>query len=226
MLAPHDRAIRQTEHMQITYNDGTVTGSAAGEPGEVGVLLAHGAGAGQDHPWIITVREGLARRGLFAMSFNYRYTEAGKRAPDRMSILLEVHPAAADVLAAECDRVVRAGKSMGGRVGSHLAGDEGWPASGLVYFGYPLVPVGKSDPRPTGHLNRIAAPQLFIAGSRDRLSPPTLMEPIAASITNGTFQVVDDGDHSFKVPKRSPRSSEEVLDDVTGAAAEWIITRT
>jgi len=211
--------------MQITYDGGTVTGITAGEPGEVGVLLAHGAGAGQDHPWIATVREGLALRGLFVVSFNYRYTEAGKRAPDRMPMLLNVHRAAADVLAGECDRVVLAGKSMGGRVGSHLVGDEDWPAAGLVYFGYPLVPMGKGEARPTDHLAEIIVPQLFFAGTRDRLSPPKLIAPIAASVADGTLEVVDDGDHSFKVLKRSPKSNDEVLDNVTGAAADWIVTR-
>jgi predicted alpha/beta-hydrolase family hydrolase len=211
--------------MQITYDGGTVAAVAVGEPGDVGVLLAHGAGAGQHHPWIVAVRDGLARRGLFVMSFNYRYTEAGRKAPDRMPMLLAVHRAAADVVAAECNRVVLAGKSMGGRVGSHLAGDERWPAAGLVYFGYPLVPVGKADPRPTDHLERIEAPQLFLSGSRDRLSPPGLVAPVAAAVPDGTLEVVEDGDHSFKVLKRTPRTNEEVLDEVANAAADWIGAR-
>ena len=211
--------------MKITYDGGSVAGVTAGEPGATGVLLAHGAGAGQDHPWIVAVREGLARRGLFVMSFNYRYTEAGKRAPDRLPMLLNVHRAAADVLAVECDRVVLAGKSMGGRIGSHLAGDDGWPAASLVYFGYPLVPIGKGDPRPTDHLERIEVPQLFFAGTRDRLSPPDLIAPIAGSVPDGTLEVVEDGDHSFRVLKRTPKTNEEALDEVTGAAADWIIER-
>jgi hypothetical protein len=210
--------------MQITFDGGTVTGVTAGEPGAIGVLLAHGAGADQDHPWIIAVREGLACRGLLVMSFNYRYSEASKRAPDRMPMLLNVHRAAADVLAGECDRVVLAGKSMGGRVGSHLVGDDGWPAAGLVYFGYPLVPMGKDDPRPTDHLERIEVPQLFFAGTRDRLSPPPLMASIAASVPEGTLEVVEDGDHSFKVLKRSPKTNKESLDEVAGVAADWINT--
>jgi predicted alpha/beta-hydrolase family hydrolase len=211
--------------MKITYDGGTVTGVTAGEPGEIGVVLAHGAGAGQDHPWIVAVRDGLARHGLFVLSFNYRYTEAGRKAPDRMPMLVNVHRAAADLLAGECNGVVLAGKSMGGRVGSHLAGDDGWPAAGLVYFGYPLMPPGKGDPRPTDHLGKIEVPQLFFAGTRDRLSPPELMAPIAASLPDGTLEVVEDGDHSFKVLKRTPKTNEEVLDDVANAAADWIVTR-
>jgi len=211
--------------MEITYEMGTVTGITAGTPGSLGVLLAHGAGGGQDHPWIGTVREGLARRGLFVMSFNYRYTEAGRKAPDRMPTLLAVHRAAADAMAQECDRVVLAGKSMGGRVGSHLAGDGGWPAAGCIYFGYPLVPVGKSEPRPVDHLLSVAVPQLFFAGTRDRLSPPDLIEGVARSVPDGTLEVVEDGDHSFKVPKRAGKTNEAALDEVVATATAWIATR-
>ena len=212
--------------MEITYDGGSVTGITAGEPGPIGVLLAHGAGVGQDHPWMAAVRDGLASAGLFVMSFNYRYTEAGRKAPDRMPVLLTVHRAAADALAEECDRVILAGKSMGGRVGSHLVGDDGWPAAGLVYFGYPLVPMGKGDPRPIDHLMAIEAPQLFFAGTRDRLSPPPLIAEIARSIPDGTLEVVDDGDHSFKVPKRAAKTTDETLSEVVAATADWIITRT
>ena len=208
------------------YDGGWVTGITAGEPGDVGVLLAHGAGAGQHHPWMGAVRSGLAARGLFVMSFNYRYIEAGKRAPDRLPMLLAVHRAAADAMAVECDRVVIAGKSMGGRVGSHLVGDEGWPAAALVYFAYPLVPLGKGASRSTDHLDAIQVPQLFFAGTRDRLSPPELIAPIAEAIPDGTLMVVEDGDHSFKMLKRSSRSTEEALDAVIGSTADWIDART
>ncbi|MEA3511667.1 MAG: alpha/beta family hydrolase [Actinomycetota bacterium] len=211
--------------MEITYEGGTVTGIVAGDPGPVGVLLAHGAGVGQDHPWMVAVRDGLADAGLFVMSFNYRYTEGGRKAPDRMPTLIAVHRAAADAMAEECDRVVLAGKSMGGRVGSHLAGDDGWPAAGLIYFGYPLVPMGKGEPRPIDHLKEIAVPQLFFAGTRDRLSPPPLIAKIARSVPDGTLEVVDDGDHSFKVPKRAGRTNDEVLAGIVAKAAEWMGSR-
>jgi hypothetical protein len=211
--------------MDITYDGGIVTGVIAGEPGPVGVLLAHGAGFDQEHPWMVAVRDGLADAGLFVMSFDYRYTEAGRKAPDRMPTLLAVHRAAAETLAGECDRVVLAGKSMGGRVGSHLAGEDAWPAAGLDYFGYPLVPMGKGEPRPVDHLRAIDAPQLFFAGTRDRLSPPPLIVEIARSLPDATLQIVDNGDHSFKVPKRAGKTSDEVLSEVVATAAEWITSR-
>jgi len=208
--------------VKIDYDGGTVTGLLRGDPGPVGILLAHGAGAGYEHPWMVTMADGLAARGLAVLTFNYRYTEAGRKSPDRLPTLLAVHRAAADTLAEHCERVVLAGKSMGGRVGSHLAGDEGWPAAGLVYYGYPLVALGKSEPRPTDHLARIATPQLFFAGTRDRLGPTELIEKVASGLPNAQVIVVEDGDHSFKVPKRAGTTNEEVLADVIEESATWI----
>lgn len=202
----------------------TVTTQLEGT-GPVGVLLAHGAGAGQDHPWMTSMRSALAATGLLVMTFNYRYTERGSRAPDRTGRLLEVHEAAADRMAELCSTVVLAGKSMGGRMASHLVAD-GWPAIGLVYFGYPLVAVGKSEPRDTSHLERITAPQLFVSGTRDRLGPIDLMRNVASSVPSGAMLEIEEGDHSLRVPKRTGRSNEEVLGEVAGAVRAWISAQT
>lgn len=210
--------------MEIEYPGGVTTGFEYGEPAGIGVLLAHGAGAGQDHPWIRTMAGGLAAEGVYVLTFNYRYTEASRKSPDRLPTLMDVHRAAADVLARRSDAVVLAGKSMGGRVGSHLAGHEDWPAAGLVYFGYPLVAVGKSEPRPTDHLVRISAPQLFVSGSRDRLGPIDLIEETVAGLPDASLITVEDGDHSFNVPKASDRTNEEVMSEVAARTAAWVQT--
>ncbi|MDJ0498811.1 MAG: dienelactone hydrolase family protein [Acidimicrobiia bacterium] len=193
----------------------------AGESG-IGILLAHGAGAGQDHEFMVTLREALAARGLTVMTFNYAYTEAGRKAPDRASKLLDVHRAAAERLQTYSDKVVLAGKSMGGRVGSHLAGDEDWSASALVYYGYPLVALGKSEPRDTTHLERIEAPQLFFAGSRDRLSPPDLIGELALRLPRAAMSIVEGGDHSFKVPKMAGLTHREVISRLAHDTADWL----
>lgn len=211
--------------LQIKWGSGEkVTARLVVPAGEsnLGILLAHGAGAGQDHEFMIALRDALAANELTVMTFNYAYTEAGRKAPDRADKLLEVHRAAADRLRTYCDEVILAGKSMGGRVGSHLAGDEGWPASALVYYGYPLVPLGKSEPRDTAHLEKIEVPQLFFAGSRDRLSPPALIEPLASELLDATVQIVEDGDHSFKVPKASGITHGHVIEQLAGDTAHWL----
>jgi len=214
--------------IQIAWAPGErVTGRLAmpRDAGGCGVVLAHGAGAGQDHPFIVTVRDGLASAGIGVLTFNYAYTQAGRRSPDRMPKLLNVHRAAAKRMATYVDRVVFAGKSMGGRVGSHLAGDEGWPAAGLVYLGYPLVAMGKGESRATEHLEAIGVPQLFVAGTSDRLSPPDQIVPLAGRLPGADVYVVANGDHSFHVPKRSGTTDTVVLTTIVNVVAGWITGR-
>ena len=213
--------------IKITYAPReAVTGYLAtprGRSRSVAVLLAHGAGAGQGHDFIVAVRDDLAASGIPVMTFDYRYMEAGRRSPDRIATLLTVHRAAADRLARDHRHVALVGKSMGGRIGSHLAGELGWPAAGLAYLGYPLVPPGKGEARPTDHLAAISAPQLFVAGTRDRLSPPDLIRPLTKSLTDAAIHVVDDADHSLRVPKRVGLTDREVLAGVTGMLARWLL---
>lgn len=192
------------------------------DAGDTGVVLAHGAGAGQDHPWMVLVRDALAAAGLPTLTFNYPYTEAGRGRPDRPDRLLAVHAAAVERMATYTERVVLAGKSMGGRMASHLVGDRGVVAAGLVYFGYPLVALGKTEPRAWDHLERIEAPQLFFAGTRDRLSPPEIVAEIVGSLPDAKLIVVDDADHSFRVPKRTARTSDEVLLDLVDQTVRWV----
>ena len=191
----------------------------------IGVVLAHGAGLPQDHEFMVTVRDGLAGAGLATLTFNYAYSEAGRKSPDRLPRLLEVHRAAAARIAQYVDDHVLVGKSMGGRVGSHLVADEGWEAAGLVYLGYPLVPMGSGEPRSVDHLHRIGVPQLFVAGTRDRLSPPPLIVPLAASLPAADVHVVAHGDHSFRVPKRSGTTTEVVLATIVDVVAAWVRQR-
>lgn len=213
-----------TRSLVITWAVGEKVGARLAMPAQpkgLGILLAHGAGAGQDHSFMVALRDGLAAAGHPTLTFDYPYMAAERKAPDRLPTLLACHRAAADRLAAYTPRLVLAGKSMGGRVGSHLAGDEGYPAAGLVYLGYPLVALGKSEPRDTAHLDRIAAPQLFVSGTRDRLGPLPLIEAVVKRVPAGTLETVAEGDHSFRVPKRTGRSPDQVMAAVVDAVAGW-----
>lgn len=210
-----------TERVSIDWEDGTVSGRLAPGDGDTGVLLAHGAGAGQDHEWMTYVRDGLAASGHPVLTFNYPYTEAGRRAPNPARILLACHRAALEFFTSRVERVVLAGKSMGGRMGSHLAA-EGADAAGVVFYGYPLVGIGKTEPRDVSHLSAIDVPMLFVQGTRDRLAPLDLIRPLVDGHPRTSLHVVEDGDHSFKVPKRTGRDVREVLDEVVGVTAQWI----
>lgn len=219
-----------SERVEIPHDgDGLVHGTFAPGGTGVGVLLAPGAGAGQDHPFMVAVRSGLAARGLTTLSFDYAYRSAGRKAPERLPKLLDVHEAAYLWLAGRVERVVLAGKSMGGRVGSHLAGGveaeegrTGRELAGLVYLGYPLVAIGKTEPRSVEHLRRIVVPQLFVAGTRDRLAPLSLIQDVAGSLTDATVHVIDEADHGFHVPKRTGRHDSDVLEEIVEVAAAFV----
>lgn len=194
-------------------------------PSRVGILLAHGAGVGHDHEWMTSMRDRLADRGHPTMTFNYPYTEAGRKRPDRPERMLAVHEAALEHLLPLVAGVVLAGKSMGGRLGSHVAADLGRRVAGLVYYGYPLVPMGKSQPRLTEHLTRIDVPQVFFAGTRDRLCPIAVVEPLVASLPDAELIVVEQGDHSFRVPKSAGVTGDDVHDRLADDTAAWIARR-
>ena len=186
---------------------------------DVGVLLAHGAGAGQGHPFMETMRDGIAAAGLTVMTFDYPYIVEGRKRPHAPSRLLGSHAAAFDDLAGHVEHVVVAGKSMGGRIGSHLVSGTvprgHWdgaprPAAGLVYLGYPFVAPGKREARNTEHLAAIGVPQLFVQGSRDTLGPLDVVRPVVAGMPGATLEVIEGGDHSFKVRKMDGRDQDEV----------------
>ena len=186
--------------------------------GSMGILLAHGAGAGQQHPFMVGMRERLAARGYLVLSFDYPYMAAGRKAPDRLPMLVEAHTAAADYLAARASSLVFAGKSMGGRVGSHV---EGFDDRRRVFLGYPLVALGKSEPRDTSHLDRLTAGMLFVQGEKDRMGPLELVKPVVRRV-GASLHVVVDGDHSFKVPKKTGRSEDDVLDEISDVMVAWL----
>ena len=185
-----------------------------------GVLLAHGAGAGQGHPWIVGLAERVADRGVTVATFDYAYMAAGRKAPDRLPKLLDVHEAVAAWFSDTVGQFTLAGKSMGGRVGGHLVAERGVAAARLVYLGYPLVALGKTEPRSTEHLTQIEVEQVFISGERDRMGPLDLISAVAASVPVGRVEVVATGDHSLKPLKSSGSTLDESLDFAAGILAE------
>jgi hypothetical protein len=186
------------------------------------ILLAPGAGAGQDHPFPAGLRRRLAAAGYPTMTFEYPYASEGKRAPDRLEVLMECHRAAARLLGQEAETVVLAGKSMGGRVATHLAA-LGEACRGVVCYGYPLLPPGKASPRDTSHLEAVAVPMLFLAGSRDRLAPLDLLSPVVRRLPRARLVVVEDGDHSFGVTAHPGPRGESMLDVLAGATTDWLV---
>ena len=191
------------------------------------VVLAHGAGAPQTSAFMVAFAQGLARRGCHAVTFNFPYTEQGRRLPDRAPILESCFRDVVTAIRSRADLasgpLVIGGKSMGGRMATHLAAQGLADLAGLVVLGYPLHPPGKPRQLRAEHLARIRQPLMIVQGSRDAFGTPEELQPILAPLgPAATIHVVDGGDHSFKVPKRGPIRPDDVLDRVQDEVARWI----
>ena len=213
-----------TETIVIATPVGDVKGiiDRPGSPTGPAILLAHGAGLGQEHTWMVSVRRSLVAEGHTVMTFDYLYMAQGRKAPDRLNKLLDVHEAVASTLVEAEGRILLAGKSMGGRVGSHLVSEGRCDALGLVYLGYPLVAIGKSEPRDIDHLIAIDVPQLFVSGTRDRMGPETLIARVAGSVPDGTTEFIDTGDHSLVPLKKTGRTLVDSIAQFVNAIESWI----
>lgn len=190
----------------------------------VTAVVAHGAGTALDHPFLVAYADGLAARGVASVRFNFPYTERGDRAPDRAPVLEACYRAVLAQVRADAalaGRLVVGGKSMGGRMASHLAA-AGEAMDGLFFLGYPLHPAGRPQQLRAAHLPRIVAPMLFLTGTRDALCPLDTLRPIIAPLANATLHVVDDADHSFAVRKKSGRTPEMVMDELLTTTTDWL----
>ena len=199
---------------------------------DISLILGHGAGAGQTSPFMVKFATALAARGIETITFNFAYTEAGRRVPDRNDRL---EAAWRRMIAAYRDgeigaralRLAIGGKSMGGRIASQVAAgmDKGTGdgLAGLVFLGYPLHPPGRPDKLRSAHLPQIRAPMLFVQGSRDTFGTPQELAPILATLyAPAELCVIEDGDHSFKVRKSAPLSQAAVFDFILDTVEWWL----
>ncbi|CAN5469610.1 MAG: alpha/beta fold hydrolase [Pyrinomonadaceae bacterium] len=230
----------ETEKFAVGINDrdgvtAILYGALKKNRAGISVLLGHGAGASQTSPFMRLFASGLAERGLDALTFNFLYMEQGRRVPDPKPKLEACYRAVIKAVLEhrklKGNRLVVGGKSMGGRIASHVAaGEKNNSASdrvslrvaGLVLLGYPLHPPGKPQQMRDAHLKAIRAPILFIQGSRDAFGrPDELRVVIERDRLPATLQVIDGGDHSFKVPKTSLLPQQQVFETTMDQIAHW-----
>jgi predicted alpha/beta-hydrolase family hydrolase len=150
---------------------------AEGQSVEAALILAHGAGAGQRSPFMVSFARSLAALGLDIITFNFLYTERGRRLPDRGPQLEACFRAVIDAVRRQIVRdrghLFIGGKSMGGRIATQVAAtDSGLPVNGIVLLGYPLHPPGRPVQRRDAHLPDVRRPMLFIQGARDAFGTP------------------------------------------------------
>ena len=194
-----------------------------------GLVLAHGAGAGQKSRFMVEAAQAFAARGITTATFDFPYMQKGRSAPDKAPVLEAAWRDA--IAAARSDtsfarlRLFIGGKSMGGRIASHVAAQGVDDLAGLVFLGYPLHPPGRPEQRRDQHLTGIREPMLFVQGSRDEFGTSAEIAALLPGLNpQARLFEVPDGDHSFKVRvKTAGRSQEAVLTGIFDAVAAFIV---
>jgi uncharacterized protein len=192
------------------------------------LVLGHGAGAGQLHPFMTLFASGLAARGVDVLTFNFIYMEQRRHVPDPKAKLESCYRAV--IVAAhkhinlKGNRLAIGGKSMGGRIASQVAAESPeLDLAGLVFLGYPLHPPGRPDKLRDAHLKNIKSPMLFVQGSRDSFgTPDELRAVIERDRLKGTLHPINGGDHSLKVSKSLGVPQEEVYESTMNEIARWV----
>jgi len=199
----------------------------AGKPDVAGVTvtLGHGAGADQSSDFMTRFATGLAARGINVVTFNFLYTEQGRRVPDANKAIEACFRAVIE--AVRHKKIGRGtlvgGKSMGGRIASQVAAASAPDVEGLVFLGYPLHPPGSPDQLRAKHLRDITVPMLFVQGSRDAFGSPDELRPIIKELkAPADLDVVEGGDHSFKVLKRAGVTQEDTYNAVLDRIEFWL----
>jgi hypothetical protein len=201
-------------------------GAAWIEPGGAvaTLVVAHGAGAGMDHPFMAGFARAIAGHGVATLRFNFPYIERGRRSPDAEGVLRATWLAAFEDARSRSDGrpVLAGGKSLGGRIASMTVAD-GMPAAGLVFLGYPFHPPGKPERVRDEHLYRITVPMLFIQGTADPFAKPDIVRRVLTKLGRLAEHVpIEGGDHSFNV-RGQKRDAREVGETLAGQAAPFVL---
>lgn len=194
-----------------------------------GVILAHGAGNGMFHPLLTHMANVLAETGYLCMRFNFLYRDEERKSPDGEGVLeatwvnvcqfLKDHPVY------KPSSIVAAGKSLGGRIASQVVAEGYMDVKGLIFLGYPLHAPGKKDQLKDAHLYRLKTPMLFFAGTHDPFCDLGELRGVLAKIDAPCIlDVIEGGDHSFKISASSGVSEQQVNARIIGSTLSWLKT--
>jgi predicted alpha/beta-hydrolase family hydrolase len=191
-------------------------------------VLAHGAGAGMAHPFMVAVADGLAERGIATLRYQFPYMEQGSKRPDAPKLAQATVRAAVAQASHMLPRLglVAGGKSFGGRMTSQAQAQSPLPGlRGLAFLGFPLHDAGRPSNERAKHLFAVEIPMLFLQGTRDALADVHLMEKLTKKLgSRATLKLIPDADHSFHVPARIGRKDADVRADALDVLAAWIET--
>lgn len=186
------------------------------------MTLAHGAGAGMHHSFMVTLAQLLSEQAITTLRFNFPFAENKKGRPDTPAVAYQTIEAAiakAQKLFPELPLFV-AGKSFGGRMSSqYLSAHPDPGVKGIVFYGFPLHPPGKPSTERAEHLKDIKTPMLFLQGSKDELATWTLIESVCSLLKQATLTKIEGANHAFKAGKKN------ILQLLADTTNDWIEKR-
>jgi uncharacterized protein len=220
---------RTSELLSFTVQDGLRVSARLEMPASARAcyVLAHGAGAGMDHPFMSAAARELAAHGIATLRYQFPYMERRVRRPDPPPLCHQTVRAAVAQAAhlAPGLPLIAGGRSFGGRMTSQAQAFAALPGvRGLAFLGFPLHPAGRPSDARARHLAQVEVPMLFIQGTRDSLAERALIEATAAGLRAPvTVHWVEEADHSFHVPARSSgRRDAEVRMGLLEVLAAWV----
>lgn len=222
--------------IEFPWENGVLPGSWWAAPADAAVVLvlAHGAGAGRESPFMRRYAALIAEAGVPVLTFDFAYVAAGRKLPDKAPVLEAAFRAAVRAAARRGGPAIRGiavgGKSLGGRMATHLAAaPEAWPEGpplvAAVAFGYPLKPPGPRASDRVSHLPRLSVPTLIVQGTRDTFGGPDDVRAATAAIPLVTVRPVPTGDHSLKTLVSAGHRPSDVEQEIAAEVAQWLRAR-
>lgn len=188
------------------------------------LVLGHGASSNMWTPLLTTIAESLADQGIATFRYNFPYSENKRgRDPNPVCVATIRSAVAAAHQAAPDLPILAGGHSFSGRMTSTAASEAPLEdVRGLVFFSFPLHPAGEPATKRADHLKDVNVPMLFLSGTRDALAELDLLGPVVKALRpRATLHLLDTADHSFKVLKKTRKSTEDVFTEAARALREW-----
>lgn len=189
------------------------------------IILAHGAGAGMHHPSMIEISKKLIAYDFNVVRFNFPYMEQGRKSPGSPKSNIETWEIVIDHISNQYKNLplYMAGKSYGGRMGSHfLSENHDTKVKGVIYFGFPLHAPGRDSKDRANHLDKVRVPQFFLQGAKDKLANIEMMKEVVSDLDNAELLKIEFADHSFNAPKSSGKTKDDIVAEMAKRVANWI----
>jgi len=210
----------QSLSFQVSATIGKVSAECIVPENSICIMtIAHGAGAGMNHSFMVSIANELASAGIATLRFNFPFTENKKGRPDLPAVAHKTIEAAinkANKLFPSLP-LFAAGKSFGGRMTSqYMSAQHNDLVKGIIFYGFPLHPIGKPSIERADHLKTVSVPMLFLQGTKDEMATLNLIEKVCSSLPLATLQKIEGANHAFKAGKQN------VIAILADATYNWI----